>query len=335
MMISNKLYVKNLKDCPKCGKGHVLEDSTRGEFFCNKCGYVIKENVVDATPEWRAFTKEEKEAKVRVGMPSSLAIHDKGLATKVGTGKNDASGQRLKPSERLRIKRMQMWDRRSQMQVPLHKNLLYAFSDLSKLADKLKVSSSVVERAAYIYRKALKKDLIRGRSISAIITASIYAACRETTTPRTLKDIANVSGVKRKDVARSYRLLHRELNLKMPVTDPVKYVSKIASRARVPEKTSRKALEILKKAERAGISAGKDPMGLAGSALYIACILDEINVTQKDIAEAADVTEVTIRNRYKSLRKMLKSKNDNKKQKLKKPNFKILKIKKQLESIFK
>ncbi|MCP8311353.1 MAG: transcription initiation factor IIB [Candidatus Methylarchaceae archaeon HK02M1] len=336
MMISHKkLLVKHPKKCPRCGKGPVLEDLTRGEFFCNNCGYVIKESVVDTRPEWRAFTKEEREEKARVGMPSSLAIHDRGLATKLGAGRRDVSGRLLNPSERRRINRMRMWDRRSQMQVPLHRNLLQALTELNRIADKLKVSSSIVERAAYIYRKALKKDLVKGRSISSIITASIYAACRESSTPRTLKDVAKASGIKRKDLARSYRLILRELDLKMPVLDPAKCVSRIASKVGISERTSRKALRILDKAKRAGVSAGKDPMGLAGSALYIACLLDGKDVTQEEIGRAAGVTEVTIRNRYKSLRKIVNLKDGSNKGELKKPRSRMGVIKGQLESIFK
>lgn len=279
----------------------------RGELLCSNCGYIIKESEISTRPEWRAFTKEEREEKARVGMPSSLAIHDRGLATKLGadTRDRDASGRSLTPGERRRIKRMRMWDRRSQMQVPLHRNLLQALTELDRIADKLNVGNDLVERAAYIYRKALKKNLVRGRSISSMITASLYAACRESSTPRTLKDVAKASGVERKDVARSYRLILRELDLKMPVVDSVRYISKIASKAGISEKTARRTIRILQKAKDAHISTGKNPQGLTASALYIACTLEGEPVTQKAIASAAGVTEVTIRNRCKSLQRLV------------------------------
>ena len=295
------------KNCPQCGKGLLIVDNIHGELLCSNCGYIVKENEINYRPEWRAYTKEEREEKARVGIPSSLAIHDQNLATKVGAGKRfkDASGRPLKSSERKRIQRMQMWNRRSQTQVHHHNNLLRAFSELNRLADKLKVSSSVIERSAHIYRKALKKDLVKGRSISDIITASLYAACRETDTPRTLKDIVEASGVKRKNAYKSYRLIVREMNLKMPVLNPVKNISKISSRAGIPEKISRKALMILEKVKKAGISAGKDPMGLAATALYIACATEGEPITQKTIANAAGITEVTIRNHRKSLQRFI------------------------------
>jgi len=302
----DRYYLMELMYCPECGNGPVIEDLTCGEFFCRSCGYVFKENVIDSSPDWRVFTKEEMEEKVRGGMPPSLAIHDMGLST-VFDGDRDVSGRRFTYLERKRALRMRTLDRRSSL-VPLHRNLLLAFTDLYKLADKLNVSNSVVEGAAYIYRKALKNNLIKGRSISAIIAASLYAACRETNTPRTLNDVTKASEIKRKDVTRCYRLLLKELGLKMPVVDSLKCISRIANKARIPERTSRKALEILNEAKGQRISAGKDPMALAATALYISCVHDGVSKTQKEIAHAAGITEVTIRNRCKDLNNIVKVK---------------------------
>jgi transcription initiation factor TFIIB len=170
------------------------------------------------------------------------------------------------------------------------------------MTDKLALSDAVIERAAYIYRKALENKLVRGRSISAMIASALYAACRDTETPRTLKDVSDAGNIKRKDIARCYRLLHRELELKMPVVDPIQCVARIASRIGITEKTKRYAVKILKISQEHEGSAGKDPMGLAAAALYLACVKNGKEITQHDIAEAAGVTEVTIRNRYKGLK---------------------------------
>ncbi|MCP8309791.1 MAG: transcription initiation factor IIB [archaeon] len=284
----------------------MIVDTSSGELFCSNCGFVVKEKIEEVGPEWRAFSKEEKEDRSRTGIPSSLAMHDMGLATVIGTKDIDASGKSLPASMRATIERLRTWDSRSQVHEPVDRNLRQAFSELDRLADKLNVGDAVIERSAYIYRKALERGLVRGRSISALIAAALYAACRDTETPRTLKDVSAVSNIRKKDIARCYRLLLREMEMKMPVLDPVKCVSRIASRAKLSEKTKRRALEILKKAEESKISAGKDPMGLAAAALYVACVLEGENKTQKDIAEAAGVTEVTIRNRYKGLKSTLK-----------------------------
>jgi transcription initiation factor TFIIB len=286
----------------------MVVDSAKGEMVCNSCGFVTKERIEETGPEWRSFTAEEKESRSRVGIPTSLAVHDMGLATVIGPENRDASGKNLAGSVRTAIKRLRTWDGRSQIHEPVDRNLRQAFSELDKLADKLNISDVVVERSAYIYRKTMDRGLVRGRSISALIGASAYAACRLTETPRTLKDVALASGTKKKDIARCYRLLLRELELRMPLADPMKCLSRIASKTGLTERTRRRALGILKGTIESRTSAGKDPMGLAAAALYVACVLEGEDKTQKDVAEAAGVTEVTIRNRYKGLKTELKMK---------------------------
>jgi transcription initiation factor TFIIB len=280
----------------------MTSDSSRGEVYCSNCGFVVREKMVETGPEWRSFSSEERDERSRVGLPTSVAMHDMGLATTIGGENRDAGGRSLTGSMKSTIERMRTWDRRSQVHESENRNLRRAFSELRRLSDKLSISEAVTERAAYIYRKALERGLVRGRSITAIIAASLYAACRDREVPRTLKDVAAASNVKKKDVARSYRLLFKEMDFKMPVVSPAKCLTKIASRARVSEKTQRRAREILLKAEQARISAGKDPMGLSASAIYVACTLEGEDITQREIAQAASVTEVTIRNRYKGLR---------------------------------
>jgi transcription initiation factor TFIIB len=293
----------NPKDrCPRCGTGTLVTDANTGENFCGKCGVVITDKISESGPEWRSFSKEEHEGRSRAGVPTSLAMHDMGLATIIGPTDRDATGKPLSAAMKSTIERLRTWDSRSQVHEPVDRNFRQAFSELDRLKDKLAVGDAVIEKAAYIYRKALEKGLVRGRSISALIASALYASCRDTETPRTLKDIANASNIKRKDIARCYRLLLRELSLKMPVVDPIKCIARIASKAGLSEKTKREATKILKTAEEMKISAGKDPMGLAAAALYVACVTHGESKTQRDVAEAAGVTEVTIRNRYKGLK---------------------------------
>jgi len=294
-----------LDRCPRCGKRLILSDGTGGEQCCGSCGLVLKDKIVQSGPEWRRFSEDGEKDRSRTGTPTSIAMHDMGLATEIGAANRDAAGRSLSGSMKSTVERLRTWDRRSQVHESADRNLRQAFSELRRLSERLAISASVTERAAYFYRKALERGLVRGRSIAAMIAASLYAACRDGDIPRSLKDVAAVSNVKKKDLARSYRLLHREMDLRMPVTDPARCVSAIASRARLTEKTQRRAREILLMAREARISAGKDPMGLAASALYVACTLEGEGKTQKEVAEAARVTEVTIRNRYKSLRQSL------------------------------
>ncbi len=261
---------------------------------------------MDKGPEWRAFTQEEKASRSRVGVPTSYSVHDKGLSTAIGRVDRDAFGRKLPLSTRLQMWRLRKWQIRSRVHSSVDRNLAQAMAELDRLSDKVYVPSSVKEKAAVVYRKALDKGLVRGRSIAAIAAASLYAACRNTETPRTLREISEASLVDKKDVARCYRLLLRELDVKMPIADPLTYVSKIAERTGITGQTQGKAIKILRDAKRMRAAAGKDPMGLAAAALYIACLINGEKKTQKDIAEAAGVTEVTVRNRYKTLKRQLK-----------------------------
>lgn len=300
-----KRVVRPLDRCPECGSGNLVEDYDMGEIICGKCGLVLKEKVMDEGPEWRAFTREEKEERSRVGTPISYSVHDKGLSTVIDRVNRDAFGRELPAATRLQMLRLRKWQIRARVHSSVDRNLAQAMAELDRLADKTHIPASVKEKAALVYRKALEKGLVRGRSISAIAAAALYAACRFSGTPRTLKEVADSSLARKKDVARCYRLLLRELEMKMPISEPVNYVSKIASKVGITEKTQRRAMSLLQKADKLKIDAGKDPMGLAAAALYIACVLEEERKTQKEIADAAGVTEVTVRNRYKGLKESL------------------------------
>jgi transcription initiation factor TFIIB len=296
---------KTPERCPRCARQISVFDSSSGEFVCGNCGFVLKEKTEEVGYEWRAFSPEERDQKSHTGAPSTLSKHDMGLSTVIGYEFKDATGKTLPSATKSAIYRMRTWDQRSMVHNSSDRNLSIALSELSRIADKLNVSDFVVEHAAYTYRKALERGLVRGRSILGIISASLYEACRNTNTPRTLKDVAPIVDMKKKDLAKHYRLLVRELGLMIPVMDPVKCVSRIASRVGLSERTQRKAFEILNTVRESKTSAGKDPMGLAASALYLASTMageENHTVTQKDIAEAAGVTEVTIRNRIKGLK---------------------------------
>jgi len=291
-----------VRRCPRCGKASLVEDEESGELICSNCGFVLKDKIEEEGPEWRNSPRDEGgEDKSRTGLPTSIASHDMGLATIIGRADRDAMGKSISGSMRSTVDRLRIWDNRSQVNQSQDRNLRQAFRELDRLADKLTVPEAVKERGAYIYRKALERGLIRGRSISSLIAASLYAAFRDTDTPRSLKEVAAVTLLRKKDLARDYRMLLKELDVRMPVSDPARNVARIASAVGLPEKTRRRAIGILRTAGEKELSAGKDPVGLAASALYIASTLEGDGKTQKEIAKAAGVTEVTIRNRYKGL----------------------------------
>ncbi len=282
----------------------MVTDDNSGEVFCANCGFVITDKIEDMGAEWRSFSSDETN-RTRVGAGTSLTMHDMGLSTIIGQANKDSTGKPLSASVKSSIERLRTWDSRTQAHSSADRNLRQALNEMDKLKDKLGLTDAVIEKAAYIYRKAMEKKLVRGRSIQGLVAACLYASCRNTETPRTLDDIANGINIRRKDVARCYRLIFRELELKMPVVDPVKGVSRIASIAELSEKSKRKAISILNKAKDIGIVAGKDPMGIAAAALYLACISTGEVKSQKDISIASGVTEVTIRNRCAGLRKII------------------------------
>ncbi|HZB17939.1 MAG TPA: TFIIB-type zinc ribbon-containing protein, partial [Nitrososphaeraceae archaeon] len=202
----------------------LVTDSESGEIICANCGMVMLDNVQESRPEWRTFatTDEPNNSRSRTGMPTSLARHDMGLATMIGSEDKDASGRKIDAAMRFTMNRLRTWDRRSQTDTPTERNLRQAFSELNRLKDKLGLPDSVIEKTAYIYRKVQERGLIRGRTISAILAAAVFIACREIGFPRTLKDITAISNIKRRYIAKAYRLLIIELDLKIPLPDPIK-----------------------------------------------------------------------------------------------------------------
>jgi transcription initiation factor TFIIB len=264
---------------------------------------VITEKSEDiSNPEWRVFTPEEKNSKSRIGTPTSLAKHDRGLATIISKTGRDASGQKLDDYMYSTFKRLRAWDARTQYSSSRDKNLVLAFSQLDLLKDKLGLSDVLVERVAYVYRKAQERGLTRGRSISSILSASIYVSCREIDTPRTLKDVAAASNIKRKEIARDSRLIMRELDLRVPMADPMKCIVKIANKSNLSETITRLAMNTMTQIIQSGISAGKNPMSFAATVLYISSFKAGENITQPEIAKAAGITGVTIRNRVRELK---------------------------------
>jgi transcription initiation factor TFIIB len=304
MNMSTNVSTLSKKYCPDCGGITFIEDHDMGEIVCKTCGLVIDENVLNRGPEWRAFTLEERERKARTGSPASLIKFDKGLSTTFQPYK-DGYGKPLSTKDRRKMMRLQKWQIRTRVHSSAHRNLSQAMNKLTLLSDKLHIPKNVEENAAHIYRKAFDRRLVRGRSIESTVAAALYAACRLTRTTRSLKEIVDASSRSRKEISRHYRMLQRELDLKIPLDDPFQYVSKIGSKIAITEQVQQTAIKLLDKAKQKKILSGKDPIGLAASAIYIACKLNFIRKTQKEIAIAAEITEVTIRNRYKSLIKSL------------------------------
>ncbi len=296
--------------CSTCNNDQTsVTDLESGEIICRNCGMVMLDNIQEDHPEWRSFTTSDaaNNTRSRTGMPTSLARHDKGLSTIIGRANKDASGQVLDAAMRTTMERLRTWDFRTQAHTSTQRSLRQAFSELDRIKDKLGLPDSVIEKTAYIYRKVQERGLLRGRSTSAILAAALYIACREMGFPRILKDIIEISNIKKRYIAQAYRMLIIELDLKIPSIDPIKCIIRIANNAKISEKTKRVAIDIMHDIIKKEISAGKDPMALAAAVLYLSCLKTDEKKIQRYIADAAGVTEVTVRNRYKNIISQLDS----------------------------
>jgi transcription initiation factor TFIIB len=287
--------------CMSCGGSSFTKDYARGENICTSCGLVASDRIADRGPEWRAFTTEERNTRSRTGAPMRLSIADKGLSTIIDWRDRDANGRALTTNTRAAIYRMRKWHIRSRVHSSHHRNLGVAMSEMERLSSQLGIPRDARETAALIYRKALTKRLVRGRSIDSVVAASIYIACRIHRIPRRLDEIVVEAKTNRKQIGQAVRLVISRVNIYVPLACAKDLIPRLSSDLGLEGRTVRKATEIVKRAKEARITIGKDPGGIVGAALYIAGILEEDRRTQREIAEVSRVTEVTIRNRYKEL----------------------------------
>ena len=278
-----------------CTRGPLVTDNDTGEILCSRCGQVLIDKIDSMGTELRSFDLEQFNEKSRTGSKSSLAIHDMGLATSIGSQDRDASGNSLSGYMKNTFNRLRIWDSRSKSKGN-DSNLRQAFVLLDTIKSQLSLPDNVVEETAYIYRKASALKLTRGRGISSILYAALYAACRMTVTPRTLRDIAKAGNIRKGDLATAYRTLVQNLDLKLEPYDPVEFVTKICSMIDVSESTRRNALNLLSKAEYAGFSIGKNPMSLVAAAVYLATCATNEKKTQVEIAKVCGVSNVSVRN---------------------------------------
>ncbi len=287
--------------CPECGSRQLEHDYERAELVCADCGLVIDEDLIDMGPEWRAFDHDQRMKRSRVGAPMTYTIHDKGLSTMIDWRNRDSYGKPISSKNRAQLYRLRKWQRRIRVSNATERNLAFALSELDRMASALGLPRNVRETAAVVYRKAVDKNLIRGRSIEGVAAAALYAACRQISVPRTLDEIAQVSRVSRKEIGRTYRFISRELGLKLMPTSPIDYVPRFCSGLNLKGEVQSKAVEILRQASEKELTSGRGPTGVAAAAIYISSILCGERRTQREVAEVAGVTEVTIRNRYKEL----------------------------------
>ena len=285
-----------------CKTYPVITDSERGEIVCGGCGLILVQNIAD-TYESNGYTLESFMKLTRTGPSTSLTMHDRGLSTVIGTNK-DFSGNALPSKTKYEFNRLRTWDQRSKSRKTA--TFSKAFTLLHGMKTKLGIPDSVVESAAYIYRKAVSAKLTRGRTMASLLSASLYAACRENNIPRTLDDIAGAGNVERRILSRDLRTIINRLGLKLNQYNTASFISKISNNMNLKEKIKRDAFEILRRCEKEQITAGKHPVAQAAASLYISSMMNGEKISQKKFSVESGVSDVTIRNRAALIKKTLK-----------------------------
>ena len=300
-----------IKKCSECGGINLIMNKEKGEIICRDCGLVIEEKMIDFSQEWREFDHDESDKKRRTGSPMTYTKFDRGLGTDVGQ-KGDV--YQLQSKERNKYFRLRKWQHR--ISTAIERNLKLALAELKRVASYLKLPSSVEEESARIYTMAVQRGLVRGRSMESVVAGALYAACRRHEIPRTLDELSEASGIDKKEIGRTYRFITRELGIRILPSNPIDYIPRFASALKLNADTQTKAVEILEKAQKIELTSGRGPTGIAAASLYVAALINNEKRTQREVADIAGVTEVTIRNRYKELLRELDLKGEIKKKDL-------------------
>lgn len=298
----------SIKKCPECSSVNITIHQDKGEVICRNCGLVIEDKMIDFGQEWREFDHDQASKRRRTGAPSTYTKYDRGLGTDVGQ-KGDI--YRLGMKGKNKFFRLRKWQYR--ISTAIERNLKLALAELKRVASFLKLPKSVEEESARIYTLAVQRGLVRGRSMESVVAGALYAACRRHEVPRTLDELEEASGIDKKEIGRTYRFVTRELGIRILPSNPVDYIPRFASALKLSAETQSKAVELLEMAQKSELTSGRGPTGIAAASLYVAALLNNEKRTQREVADIAGVTEVTIRNRYKELLKKLKFKESVKK----------------------
>lgn len=290
-----------IKRCPECGSTNLFWNREKGEVICRVCGLVIEDKIVDLEREWREFTSDDS-AKRRSGAPSSYTQFDQGIGTEIGV---KADLYRLgSKSDRKKFFRLKKWQYRTS--TAIERNLKLALAELKRVSSYLKLPETVENEAARIYTLAVQRGLVRGRSMESVVAGALYAACRLSEVPRTLDELSEASNIEKKEIGRTYRFVTRILEINIMPSNPIDYIARFAATLGLSPETQSKAIEILDMAQKQELTSGRGPTGIAAAALYVAALANNEKKTQREVADVAGVTEVTIRNRYKELLDKLK-----------------------------
>lgn len=296
---------EDIKSCSLCQSDALIEDIDTGEVICSNCGLVVREKNYSLEQTWRAYNLTEERERSRSGYALTNKIYDKGLSTTFNSDYG-LNGKKLDIETRNKMARLKKQDERTKVNDSWQRNLRVALSEMSSICIKLNLPDHVHEKAAYIYRKVLMKDLVRGRSIDGFVSASVYAACRKTGVPRSLSEIVKASNQTEHIVKYHYRLIVKELDFKPPIDKPTKFISSLSSKLKLNGLIEANSLKILREAQNRRLVMGKNPRGVAAAILYLACVEEGVRITQAEVAKAANTSEVTMRKRFNEYASFLK-----------------------------
>jgi transcription initiation factor TFIIB len=286
--------------CPVCGN-LLIGDLEKGEKVCPTCGYVTSAPA-DEGPEWKAMDLEEKNKRVRVGAPTTLSLHDLGLSTEISRTMRDSHGRFLDPTMRATTERMRRWQSRARTSSSEERGLSNVLSKITELCQALTLPDNVAETAAQIYRTSARMKVAKSKSILGMTAASVYLSCRKCGVSRTLKEVARAAGIEKGTVARYFRLLMKDVEKGyVPPPSVEKYISKLVNMAKIDPKVEHLALTLSRKTADSKISSGKAPAGLAAAYVYLSSVMVGDHLPQREVAEFAEVTEVTVRNRCREI----------------------------------
>lgn len=290
---------RSIDACPECD-GTILTDA--GETRCRNCGLVVDASRLERRGP-RIYSDDESDRE-RSGAPLTNARHDRGLSTEMGY-RRDGNGNELCSKRRRRVSRLRREHNRAKWQSKAERNLGHGCTEIARMVSALGLGQDLREQAATLFRSAQDASLLPGRSIEAMATACVYAACRCAKQPRTFDEVGRISRVQLHRIRNAYSVLNRELGLPVPPQQPAAFVPKLASEVNVSAETRHEASELAERATKTGRASGRNPAGVAAACLEIAATGTQDKITQEELAAAADVCSATVRSNRDALQKYL------------------------------
>jgi transcription initiation factor TFIIB len=294
--------IMGMQTCPKCGSTKIMQDVEYVEIVCMDCGFVVNQKFVEKDPKWSVYNKKQKTKRAKTDLALTYTIHAKGSTTAINWNKRDNQNKNFSANQKTQVYHLRKWQRRIKITGSTERNLTFALSEITKNANKLNLPKNVLETAADIYQKAVKEHLTNGRSVQSIAASALYLACRQHALPITLDKITQTSTVNKKEIGSNYRFLIKKLNYPIPQPlQPNQCITKFFNQITMQKKAEEIAHKILMAAKDSKLVSGREPIIIAAVVSYAVLLLIGEHKTQKEIADIAQITEVTVRNRYKEM----------------------------------